>query len=1318
MTASPYDLFISYADADRAWVEGYLLYSLAEAGINYHSQKAFTLGAPRVAEFERAVQQSKRIVLILSPAYLADGSSKFIDLLAQTHGLDSATWPVIPLQLQPTTLPPRLAMLTGLDATDPTQWEVVVKRLCAEFKGPLPAETLKPQCPYPGMRSFEENDSARFFGRDAEVEEIKNQLRLHPFITVIGPSGSGKSSLVFAGLVPGLRRTQLFGPGEWDVRRMRPGETPSATLEKLLEGTSLDPKQAMGKDVATENRARLLLVVDQFEEVFTLAGDEGPSFQERLLSLVGSVSLYVVLTVRADFYPELMASTLWPQMRLHRQEVLPLSEDGLRQAILRPSEEVGVFVESALVERLVSDAAGEPGILPFVQETLRLLWEHVERRLLPLHAYEALVLPRKAYGGIDQRKLTGLQVAMARHADIALTDLDEQKRSIARRIFLRLVQFGEGRADTRRQQSVEALRVAGDDPDNFTTTLRHLADRRLITLGGEETDLDAKVDIAHEALIAGWQTLQQWISERRESELSRRRLESKAQEWTRFGKGAGGLLDEAELAEAERYMKSPDALELGSDVSVKELIERSWTAIREAEREKEEVWQRELNLQVKANKAARTRNRVAAVLLVLLTGLTIYAFIQTNRAERNAQEAKRQSVFNLSKLSQFYLTSNQQIEALVTALDAGQRLKETNWNAAEPPIEAVIALQQALYVGRERNRFQGHQGGVTSISLNSDGKLIASAGNDKTVKLWRADGKLLKTFSGHERELTEVEFSPNDQTIASTGFDQTIRLWDLEGNARMIIRVGDPNGQQVSLISSLTFSPDGQKIAAACLDKTVRLWSVADGALLKTFNGHQGKVIEVTFIPKKDLLASVGDDEVIFIWNLNDNGQRTIQARSGTVFGVASAPDGETIATAGEDKTVKLWSLDGTLKRALEQEDSVVNVRFSPDGRSIASASMDGTVRLWSLDDDSEQIFRGHQGGVAAVRFSRDGQSILSAGNDGSIRVWGLDGQLPTLIHEEPINNIEFSPDGKTLASSSDDHSIKLWNLEGSLLQTLKGANALVLSINFSPDGKTIVSSEDMTVRIWDLNGGVKTLGSHGDTVRGVSFSPDGKTVASGSTDRTVKLWNLNGELLRTLDNGSEVNNVSFSPDGQTIASACADKTIRLWTTNGELLQILEGHEDRVLTVRFSADGNLIASGDSNNGARLWQRNGKRFDLRSTMRGHSASIYSIAFSPVDAVLATSSGDGTIKFWSLDGQLLQTLRAHSDAVFDVSFSPNGKSIASASYDGKAILWNLDLDDLMARGCRRLRDYLSTNSVLSERDRGVCANFDGSPVPGGK
>ncbi len=279
MTASLYDLFISYADADRAWVEGYLLYSLAEAGINYHSQKAFTLGAPRVAEFERAVQQSKRIVLILSPAYLADGSSKFIDLLAQTHGLDSATWPVIPLQLQPTTLPPRLAMLTGLDATDPTQWEEVVKRLCAEFKGPLPAETLKPQCPYPGMRPFEENDSARFFGRDAEVEEIKNQLRLHPFITVIGPSGSGKSSLVFAGLVPGLRRTQLFGTGEWDVRRMRPGETPSATLEKLLEGTSLDPKQAMGKDVATENRARLLLVVDQFEEVFTLAGDEAPPFK-------------------------------------------------------------------------------------------------------------------------------------------------------------------------------------------------------------------------------------------------------------------------------------------------------------------------------------------------------------------------------------------------------------------------------------------------------------------------------------------------------------------------------------------------------------------------------------------------------------------------------------------------------------------------------------------------------------------------------------------------------------------------------------------------------------------------------------------------------------------------------------------------------------------------------------------------------------------------------------------------------------------------------------------------------------------------------
>ena len=1295
MTDFTYDLFISYADADRDWVEGYLFDCLKQSGINYHSEAAFTLGAPRIAEFERAVKQSRRVLLILSPAYLVDGSSQFIDLLAQTHGLESSAWPVIPLKLHPTTLPPRLAMLAGLDATDRDEWDAVVERLCAEFKRPLPVEALKPECPYPGMRPFEESDNHRFFGRDAEIDEIKNQLRLHPFVTVIGPSGSGKSSLVFAGLIPALRRTQSFGNGDWNVRRMRPGENPWSTLDELL---------------AAGNGGRLLLVVDQFEEVFTVSGEEGPSFQERLLGLIGKPDTYLILTVRADFYPDLMSSPLWPQMKAHRQEVVPLGQDGLRQAILKPAEEVGVFVESALVERLVSDAYGEPGILPFVQETLRLLWDHVERRFLSVHAYDSLVLPRKAYGGTDQRPVTGLQVAIARHADVAFNNLDEQRQNIARRIFLRLIQFGEGRADTRRQQSVEDLHAAGDDPAVFMATLRHLADKRLLTLAGEDDDPHAKVDIAHEALITGWQTLQQWIGERRESELSRRRLESKADEWIRFGEGAGGLLDEAELAEADRYLKSADALELGVADSVRQLIDKSWGAINSAKQKEQEALQRELDLEVKARKAAQTRNRVAVTLVVVSTSLMIGAVIAGIAAYRNAQEVKRQSVLNLAKASQYYLVTNQPLEALISALASAQQLKDVNWEAPEAQVEPVIALQQAYYMGRELNRFYGHQTGVTSISLNKDGSLIASGSYDSTVKLWRSDGTLLRTFTGHTSVVNEVEFSPDGKTIASGSHDGTIRIWDLEGNTLRTIQTGDPNA--LHLVSSVTFSPDGQKLAAASLDKTVTLWNVSDGALVKTMEGHKALAIEVTFIPHHDLLASADTDGVVIIWNFDGVEQRRITADAEIGYGIAVSPDGNTIATAAEDGTIKLWALDGSSIKTLQgHEDAVLNVRFSHDGKRLVSGGKDGTVRIWNLPDLYTQTFRGHEGAVGAVRFSPDDRTVISGGEDRTIRIWNSDSELKILKHDKAINSVKFAPDGNSLATAGDDGLIKLWDNKGNPIKTLTEPNNEVISIGFSPDGKTIVSGGiDSKVRVWNLSGEVKTLSGHRSIVRSVSFSRDGQTIGSASEDRTIKLWNLNGELLQTIENGIEVNSFTFSPDG-AVAAAYVDNKIRIWTTKGELVQTLEGHDNGVLAVRFSPDGNVLASGGADKTARLWRRNGNKFEMLAVLQGHAATVYSVAFNPAGQVLATAAGDGKIKFWNLNGQLLQTLPAHKEIIWDVSFSPDGKTLASASYDGQAILWNLDLDDLINRGCRRLKDYLATKTLVSEPDRQVCANVNG-------
>jgi hypothetical protein len=235
----PYDLFISYADADRAWVEGFLLDALTSAGVRCYREAAFALGVPRLAEFESGICRSRRILLVLSPACLADNLGQFVELLAQTFGLETATWPVIPLLLQETDLPPRLAVLTRLDATNPAEREAVVARLCVELQCPAPAVTPRPPCPYPGMVPFREADSDRFFGREDEVDDMVERLRLHPFLAVIGPSGSGKSSLVFAGLVPALRKSGSFGSGGWLVRTVRPGEAPLSALAQALSTTAL-----------------------------------------------------------------------------------------------------------------------------------------------------------------------------------------------------------------------------------------------------------------------------------------------------------------------------------------------------------------------------------------------------------------------------------------------------------------------------------------------------------------------------------------------------------------------------------------------------------------------------------------------------------------------------------------------------------------------------------------------------------------------------------------------------------------------------------------------------------------------------------------------------------------------------------------------------------------------------------------------------------------------------------------------------------------------------------------------------------------------
>ncbi len=596
-----YDLFILHAAAERGWVQSYLLPALNLSPERVMMRDATQLGAVRADEFERAVTHSRYTLLIISPAFLADAWSRFGEALASHISTKTDQVRVIPLLKVDCDVPPRLDMRVGLDCRLPDQWEEAVIRLQREFnRSPLSnADAILP--PYPGLCPYTEKDSARFFGRRRETEELIVKLAHHHFLAVIGPSGSGKSSLVLAGLVPVLRRSTQFGIGGWQVLTLRPGERPLAALTAALGSDPSDAAQAVTSVLADRLEHRLLLIIDQFEEVFTTAREDTTAFQESLRRIAARPDGYVVLTARSDFYSELFETPLWEEIQAHRFEITPLKADGLREAIRRPAEAVGVFVEDALAERLVADAnvSREPGILPLVQETLRQLWDRREQRLLPLHAYEAL--------GDDER--TGLAVALARHADQVMADLKSAAARIeARRILLNLIQPGDQRLDTRRQLPVDALREGTADPIVFEEVLRALTQGRLLTLGGEENRADQVVDLSHEKLIDGWPALRAWINQSREAMRIGRRLEDKAAEWLRLGK-SGGLLDQVELQEAEVWLRSPDAAVLGCSAALKELITTSRAALKDERR----TWRQQRLV------------RAALVALLSLIGLIVMA---------------------------------------------------------------------------------------------------------------------------------------------------------------------------------------------------------------------------------------------------------------------------------------------------------------------------------------------------------------------------------------------------------------------------------------------------------------------------------------------------------------------------------------------------------------------------------------------------------------------------------------------------------------------------------------------------------------------
>ncbi|HRQ41159.1 MAG TPA: helix-turn-helix domain-containing protein [Chloroflexota bacterium] len=1193
--------------------------------------------------------------------------------------------------------------------------------------------------PYKGLRYFDESDAELFFGRESLTEHLVTRVaeRVNSsqrFLAIVGASGSGKSSVVRAGLIPALRWQPhssgwpifVITPTAHPLESLAAGlhrETPSGSPSGLPSRKFVDElaQQPDRLSLALQHMAETavptptLLIIDQFEELFTLCRSqpEQYAFVQNLLTAasqpngVGSV----VIVLRADFYAHCARFDQLRQLLAQHQEYIgPMCAAELRRAIEEPARQGHWEVEPGLVDLLLHDmgaAAGqapEPGALPLLSHALLATWERRRGRLLTLSGYTAC-------GGVGG--------AITETAEAVFYDqLDREQRQIARQIFLRLTELGSGdaNADTRRRVNIDELLSRPEESDAVHQVLSALADARLVT-----TDQNM-AEVTHEALIREWPTLRGWLEEDREGLRLHRQLTETAQEWAALDYDPGMLFRGARLAQAgewaDAHADSVNALErafLDASFALHEAEAREQEAQRqrelEAARKLAEAARERAEEQAQANRRFRQRAAFLALALLLVGVLAVTAVFLEQRAWKNERLASSRALAAAA-------VTNLDVDAERSLLLALEALAQAD------TLEARNALHQTLPELHLLRAIPAHERGVPDVAFSPDGARFASMGVFGDFTIWETDSwQPLRTLRDGEIEFSNsIAFSPDGRVLAIAGATQ-VAFWDANTGEKLFTLSGESAGATIGYnigVGKISFSPDGQRLAVANMDGASKVWDLASRQVVLTLPPPGLPAKAIGYHPNGRLLATGGDEGILTMWDAVSGTAVFTRTLGGIIHSLTFSPDGQQVAAASEDGSAKIWdAATGQELVNLPRLTGMYDLAFLADGR-LATAGQDGVTRVWDAVT-GQQLLNLASGAstVISVAGSPDGTHIVTGSYDGQIRLWDAAPGYELLTipaHQAVVWHVAYSPDGRDIASASVDGALKVWAADtGQLRQTLtSGAESGGFTgLAYSPDGEILAGGGlDGTVWLWNTRSGKlwQTLTGHENMVVGLAFAPDGSRLATASWDSTAKVWDLaSGQEITTFTGHLApvlITNVVFSPDGRTVFTGADDTFVRQWdAATGAEIHAFSGEGKDIYGLAISPDGQILAMGDQDGAITLWEV--ASGDKLRTFGGHAGLLLRLAFNPDGMRLASAGFDRLAKIWDVaTGEELFSLYGNLSNVFGVSFSPDGAHLATAGADGTVRTYTLALDETIALAQARLTRGLTAEECRKFLHQEAC------------